>query len=120
MGVQPHLEDVAPDLGIASRLNDKPVFRGGFGISFAPFPDNQYGWNNFPITQKNSFNPNNSYGPAVLPNGQIAQLSAGFPAPTLDVIPTNRIIPNAAHAAYNVIHKQLREPYVESWHLALH
>ena len=81
----PNWKDFAPRFGIAYRFNDKTVFRGGFGISYAPFPDNQYGWNNFPITQNNSYNPNNSYGPAVYANGQVAQLSVGFPAPTLAV-----------------------------------
>jgi hypothetical protein len=119
MGMTTHYKDFAPRFGIAYRFDDKTVFRGGFGISYSPFPDNQYGWNNFPITQNNSFNPNNSYGPAVLPNGQIAQLSAGFPAPTLAVLLSNGIIPNAADAVYNVINKQFREPYVESWNLAL-
>jgi hypothetical protein len=35
------------------------------------------------------------------------------------VIPSNGIIPNAADAVYNVINKQFREPYVESWNLTL-
>jgi len=119
MGMETHYKDFAPRFGIAYRYNEKTVLRGGFGISYAPFPDNQYGWNNFPITQNNSFNPNNAYSPAVLPNGQVAQLSLGFPAPTLAVIPSNGIIPNAADSVYNVINKKFREPYVESWNIAL-
>ncbi|HKA00289.1 MAG TPA: hypothetical protein VKE70_27450, partial [Candidatus Solibacter sp.] len=119
MGLTTHYKDFAPRFGIAYRLNEKTVFRGGFGISYASFPDNQYGWNNFPITQNNSFNPNNSYGPAVYANGQTVQLSVGFPAPALAVIPANGIISNAADSVFNVINKQFREPYVESWNLAI-
>ncbi len=119
LGLDRHYKDFAPRFGIAYRLNDKTVFRGGFGISFSSFPDNQYAWNNFPITQNNSFNPNNSFGPAILPDGRVAQLSAGFPAPLLASIPSSGIITNAPDSVYNVINKHFREPYVESWNMSV-
>ncbi len=119
MGMQTNYKDFAPRLGIAYRLADKTVFRGGFGLSYSPFPDNQYGWNNFPITQNNSYNPNFTYGPTVLTNGSVATLARGFPAPILAAIPSNGIIANAADQVYNVMNQRFREPYVESWNLSV-
>lgn len=120
MGLRTNYKDFAPRLGMAYRLNEKTVFRGGFGLSYSPFPDNQYGWNNFPVTQNNSYNPAAPpFGPAVLPNGQIAKLALGFPAPITAAIPSSGIITNAPDSVYNVINLRFREPYVASWNLAL-
>ena len=66
MGLKTNYKDFAPRFGLAYRVNDKTVVRAGYGFSFAPFPDNQYGWNNFPITQNNSYNSTFTYGPAIL------------------------------------------------------
>lgn len=119
LGLDRHYKDFAPRVGIAYRFNDKTVFRGGFGISFAPFPDNTYAFN-FPIKQNNAFNPNNSFGPALLQDGSVAQLQRGFPAPTTATIPSNGIIANAdVNQTYEVINKHFREPYVESWNMAI-
>ncbi len=119
LGLDVHYRDFAPRFGIAYRLSEKTVFRGGFGISYSPYPDNSYAHNNFPISQNNSYNPNVTYGPAILPNGLVAQLPRGFPAPTPAVIPDDGIIRNAADAVYNVINKHFREPYVESWNVSV-
>jgi hypothetical protein len=121
MGLQTNYKDFAPRVGIAYRLNDKTVFRAGFGISYTPFPDNQYGWNNFPVTQNNAYIPNFTYGPAVLSVGgtTAATLARGFPAPIPAVIPSDGIIRNAPNQTFNVINLKFREPYVESWNVAV-
>ncbi|MGH9722099.1 MAG: carboxypeptidase regulatory-like domain-containing protein, partial [Bryobacteraceae bacterium] len=119
MGMQTNYKDFGPRAGIAYRLNDRTVLRAGYGISFTPFPDNQYGWNNFPVTQNNNYNPLFTYAVAVLPNNQPATLARGFPAPTPAVIPESGIITNAPDQVYNVMNKQFREPYVQSWNFAV-
>ncbi len=119
LGLDKHHKDFAPRVGIAYRITEKTVFRGGFGISYAPFPDNTYAYN-FPIKQNNAYEPNCSFCPAVLPNNQIATFQAGFPAATPAIIPSNGIIPNADLAqTYFTVNPHFREPYVESWNISL-
>lgn len=119
LGMDTHYKDFAPRVGIAYRLNEKTVVRSGFGLSYTSFPDNTYAYN-FPVKQNNAFNPNCSFCPAVLPNGQVAKLDIGFPPPTLVNIPSNGILTNAdINQAYEVVNKHFREPYVESWNLAI-
>jgi hypothetical protein len=119
LGLTVHYKDFAPRVGIAYRVDEKTVLRGGFGISYTPFPDNTYAFN-FPVKQNNAFSTANSYSPSLLPNGQVATLASGFPAPTPAVIPANGIIANAdVNQVYEVINKHFREPYVESWNAAL-
>jgi hypothetical protein len=118
MGMRTNYKDFAPRFGVAYRINEKTVFRGGFGISYTPFPDNQYGWNNFPITQNNAYIPNFTYGPTVLTGTTTATLARGFPAPVPANIPSDGIIRNAPNQSFNVINLNFREPYVESWNIA--
>ena len=119
LGLDTHYKDFAPRLGIAYRLDEKTVIRTGFGISYAPFPDNTYAYN-FPIKQNNAFEPNCSICPAVLPNGQIATFQAGFPPATPAVIPSNGIITNPDPSqVYFEVNPHFREPYVESWNFAI-
>ncbi|MDQ6677956.1 MAG: TonB-dependent receptor, partial [Acidobacteriota bacterium] len=121
LGLDKHYKDFAPRIGIAYRLTEKTVFRGGFGISYSPFPDNTYAYN-FPVKQNNAFKPDNSYGPAVDANGKALTFQAGFPAPTPAIVPANGIIPANTplliSQVYEVINKHFREPYVESWNVA--
>ena len=113
------IKDFAPRLGIAYRLNEKTVLRSGFGISYSPFPDNTYAYN-FPVKQNNAYSGNCSFCPAVLPNGQVAKLETGFPAPSIVNIPSNGILPNAdINQVYEVVNKHFREPYIESWNAAI-
>ncbi len=119
LGMKVNKKDFSPRIGLSYRFNDKTVFRGGFGISYTPFPDNTYAYN-FPIKQNNSYNKVNSYGPALLPDGGVATLARGFPAPTPAIIPSNGIIANAdVNQVYEAINLSFREPYVESWNLSL-
>jgi hypothetical protein len=119
-GIQTNYADFGPRFGAAYRLTEKTVIRTGFGISYAPFPDNNYAYN-FPVKQNNSFNPAVSgFGPALLPSGQIATFQAGFPPPTPAVVPSNGIIANAnPNQQYFIVNPHFREPYVESWNFAI-
>src|SRR5216684_8335741 len=120
LGIATHYKYFAPRIGLAYRLKESTVFRAGFGISYAPFPDNNYAYN-FPVRANNAFNPAvASFGPAVLPNGQTATFENGFPAPILPVVPSNGIITNPAVAVnYFVVNQNFKNPYVESWNLAV-
>jgi hypothetical protein len=110
----------APRFGAAYRLTDSTVIRAGFGISYMPFPDNNYAYN-FPVKQNNEFDPIvTGFGPAVLPNGQVATFQNGFPAPTPAVVPANGIITNpAASQQYFVVNLNFKQPYVEAWNFAI-
>jgi len=120
LGITTHYKYFAPRLGLAYRLKDSTVVRAGFGISYTPFPDNSYAYN-FPVRANNSFNPAvASFGPAVLPSGQIATFETGFPALIQPAIPANGIITNpTVGSAYFVVNQNFKNPYVESWNLAV-
>jgi len=120
LGITTHYKYFAPRLGLAYRLKESTVIRAGFGISYTPFPDNSYAYN-FPVRANNSFNPAvASYGPAVLPSGQIATFETGFPALIQPAIPANGIITNpTVGSAYFVVNQNFKNPYVESWNLAI-
>ncbi len=117
MGMQPWRKNFAPRMGVAYRMTDKDVFRVGFGLSYIPFADNTYAYN-FPIKQNNTFNALNSFVPALLPDGRIASLANGFPAPIPATIPTSGIISNPQNQVYDVINLKFREGYVPSWNIA--
>jgi hypothetical protein len=120
LGIATHYKYFAPRLGLAYRLKESTVFRGGFGISYTPFPDNSYAYN-FPVRANNAFNPAvASFGPAVLPSGQTATFENGFPALILPTVPSNGIITNPAVASnYFVVNPNFKNPYVESWNAAI-
>ena len=117
LGLQANYKNFGPRLGVAYRLTEKDVFRAGFGVSFLPFADNTYAYN-FPVKQNNTFNGLNSFSPAVLPDGRIASMSNGFPAPVAAVIPDSGIITNPQNQVFDVIDTGFREGYVQSWNLA--
>ncbi|HXJ03598.1 MAG TPA: carboxypeptidase regulatory-like domain-containing protein [Candidatus Acidoferrum sp.] len=120
LGITTHYKYFAPRLGLAYRLKETTVFRAGFGISYLPFPDNSYAYN-FPVRANNEFDPTvTTYGPAVLPSGQPATFENGFPSLILPVVPSNGIITNPTVAsAYFVVNQNFKNPYVESWNLAI-
>jgi len=122
LGMKTQYKYFAPRTGFAYRATDNTVLRGGFGISFTAYPDNLYAYN-YPIRANNSYQPLNSYGPALLSNGQPATFQAGFPAPVPVTIPDNGIIPATTPTlisqAYSVIPLDYRNPYVEAWNVAV-
>src|SRR5262249_20740037 len=120
LGIVTRYKYFAPRLGLAYRLKDSTVIRAGFGISYAPFPDNSYAYN-FPVRANNAFNPAvASFGPAVLPSGQVATFQNGFPALIEPVVPDDGIITNPTKATnYFVVNPNYKNTYVESWNLAV-
>jgi outer membrane receptor protein involved in Fe transport len=119
LGMRTSYKNFAPRVGLAYRLTGSTVVRGAFGVSFTPFPDNTYAYN-FPVNQNNTFNPVvGGFGPALLPNGEVATLQAGFPPPTPAVIPANGIITKALDQVYQVVNVGFKQPYVESWNVAI-
>ncbi len=120
LGMKTRYRDFAPRFGAAYRLSEKTVIRAGFGISYTPFPDNNYAYN-YPIRANNQFDAAiSTYGPAVLPSGQVATFQTGFPDPINPAIPSTGIILNPPVAqAYSVINTNFKNPYVESWNFAI-
>jgi len=121
----------APRFGLAYRFTEKFVLRGGFGISYEPFPNNQYAWN-YPVRQANGTNQLTAGALPTWPSGQIASMGLGFPAPAPAAVPSNGVVsgvcqvppvPGVAciglNSQYNVIDKNFTQPYVESWNLAV-
>jgi hypothetical protein len=111
MGVKNQKKSFGPRLGLAYRIDDKTVMRGGYGISHLPrgrlVP--QF---NYPIQQANSFNPVNSYSVA-------GSMVSGFPPPNLLPIPSDGIIRNPPGDSYSTVPKDLPHSYVQSWNMAI-
>jgi hypothetical protein len=120
IGMVTRYDYFAPRLGLAYRINDKTVVRGGYGISYESWPDNLNTYaTNFPLKQNNAFQSLSSYTQALEPDGTRASMAAGFPAPLLAVIPANGIITNAPAQAYYAINTKWKAPYVQSWNAAV-
>jgi hypothetical protein len=119
MGMESYKRFFAPRLGFAYRMGDGTVIRGGFGMSYTPFPDNTYAYN-YPVKQNNQYSTGaSSYQPGVTANGFFS-MATGFPAPQLAVIPSNGIITNPSLTQSDfVIPKDWKNPYVESWNLSV-
>jgi hypothetical protein len=117
LGRETYYKYFAPRFGLAYRLGKATVLRGGFGISYEPFTNNQYAFN-FPIRQNQDSNQANSFVRPQL-GGQIATMATGFPAPTpIPVSPGGTVTPHFSES-YNVVDKHFQQPYVESWNVAV-
>ncbi len=69
LGMVTRYKYFAPRAGIAYRLRESTVLRAGFGISYMPFPDNNYAYN-YPVRQNVAYNPQvATYGPALIAPG---------------------------------------------------
>jgi hypothetical protein len=112
LGRETYYHYFAPRFGVAYRLTEKTVVRAGFGVSYEPFPNNNYAFN-FPVRQANGFPQLNSFAPAT------TNMAAGFPPPVTAVIPPNGIVTPALGDPYFVIDQKFQQPYVESWNLAV-
>jgi hypothetical protein len=125
LGMQTRYGYFAPRTGFAYRVTDDTVVRGGFGISYTPYPDNNYAYN-YPVRANNSYGlvGTSNFTPAVLADGvTVASFQAGFPAPVPIPIPSNGIIPaitpTLISQVYNVIPLKYKNPYAESWNVAV-
>ena len=113
MGRETNYRHFAPRLGVAYRLSEKTVIRGGYGISIDPsFPDDKYAFN-FPVKQNNAFNAPNSFSAA-------GSMATGFAPPLVAATPANGIITNAPlNQVYIVIPLNTTEGYIQSWNVAV-
>ena len=124
LGRKTFYTNFAPRVGFAYRMDAKTVLRGGFGMSWIPFPDNKYAWDNFPVKQSNSYNSSTTFGLAQTTTGQYLNMSTGFPAPAAAEIPSNGIIlantPQLlSQGISSLIPLDYREGYIESWNFAV-
>jgi hypothetical protein len=112
MGRKTNYNNFAPRFGLAYRVSEKTVFRGGYGISIDPsFPDDKYAFN-FPVKQNNAFNAVNTFSAA-------GSMAGGFAAPLVAAIPPDGVIANAPlNQEYLYIPLDLKESYLQSWNLA--
>src|SRR6266403_316988 len=95
VGRTTNYHDFAPRIGVAYRLTEKTVVRGGFALSYFPFPDNDYAFN-FPVLQNNAFPDNGSgFGQSQVSGGPFISMAGGFPAPVVVNTPPTGIIPVA-------------------------
>ncbi len=126
LGRETKYTNFAPRFGLAYRLTEQTVLRGGFGISYEDFPDNDYAYN-FPVRLNNQFNNRgNDFGPALLSDGTPATFAKGFPPPLIATLPANGVIaipPDPRNLLndqfYWVINPNFKNPYVESWNVAV-
>ncbi len=128
LGRQTHYKDFAPRIGLAYRLTEATVIRAGFGISYFPYPDNDYAFD-FPVLQNNAFPSLNgsSFTQSVDAANNPISMASGFPAPLIANIPANGLIPVVGKVGttslltqnYTVVNLNFREPYTESWNLSV-
>ena len=128
LGRKTHYKDFAPRIGLAYRLTDATVIRAGFGLSYFPYPDNDYAFD-FPVLQNNAFPSLNgsSFTQSVDAATNPISMASGFPAPLVANIPANGIIPVVGKVGttsllsqnYTVVNLNFREPYTESWNLSV-
>ncbi len=109
LGIGSHLTSFGPRIGAAYRLNDKTVFRAGYGISYIPRNTNVY---NFPVSQATQL-------PAINSFLAVGSMATGFPPPSPAVLPSTGVIVNPPAQAYTYIPKDLPQGYVESWNITL-
>ena len=50
-------------------------------MSWIPFPDNKYAWDNFPVKQTNATRPPTASASRSDPAGGFLSMATGFPAP---------------------------------------
>jgi TonB-dependent receptor-like protein len=107
LGINSYATSFGPRLGVAYRLDEKTVFRGGYGISYLPRDTNVY---NFPVSQATQFTAANSYVAA-------GALATGVPPISPVQLPSSGIIVNPPNQSFTYIPKDLPQGYVESWNI---
>ena len=112
LGVKSNYRNFNPRTGISWRLNERSVFRAGYGSSTIPWPDNSYAFN-FPTKQNNQISAPNSFAIA-------GSMAAGLPAPNFAVIPDTGIVPgdNFRAQGFFSVPKDLKEGILHSWNVA--
>jgi hypothetical protein len=110
LGINSIKTSFGPRIGVAYRMNEKTVFRAGYGISYVPRDTNVY---NFPVAQATQFTAPNSFSAA-------GSMAVGVPPISPVVLPSTGIIVNPPlNQAYTYIPNNLPQGYVESWNVTL-
>lgn len=102
----------APRLGLAYRINDRTVFRGGYGISIDPYPLSRAMRDPFPVTVAQTIGSVSSYIPA-------GTLQSGIPAiAPIDL--ASGVVPLPLDAYTKTLAAgKYRRGYVESFNVTL-
>lgn len=122
LGLKTRYTYFAPRTGFAYRFGESTVLRGGFGMSYMPFEDNNYAYN-YPIRANNAYTTLNAYSVTVLADGVTpATFQNGFPAPVAVNVPSTGIINVTSNTTLNsssfyYVPKNYYNPYVESWNV---
>jgi hypothetical protein len=117
LGRKTHYKYFAPRLGLAYRMNEQTVFRSAFGISYAPFTNNQYAFN-YPLRSNQDSTQVNSVALPTLQGGLVT-MGTGIPAaPAIAVLPGGLVTPRPGES-YNVVDNNFQQPYVESWNMSI-
>jgi hypothetical protein len=111
LGRKAYKTSFAPRFGAAYRHNDKTVMRMGYGLSWAPLVDNGYAFN-FPVRENNAFNANSAFEAA-------GSMAGGFPPFRPFVVPSNGIITSPPESTFNIIQRDVRESYIQSWNITV-
>ncbi|MBI4874175.1 MAG: TonB-dependent receptor [Acidobacteria bacterium] len=112
MGLQNDFRNFAPRVGVAYRMNQLTVIRGGYGVTVDPsYPDDKWAFN-YPVKQNNAYNAENTYS-------YVLSMAAGFPAPLPVALPSSGIIPNAPAQNYLYIPKNMRQGYLQAWNVTV-
>ena len=109
LGIENHPLSFAPRFGVAYRLNDKTVIRGGYGLSYLPRDTNNW---QYPARQNQQLTAPNTFSAA-------GSMAAGFPAPVPVVIPTNGILVNPPNQTFTALPLNFPMSYVQSWNFAI-
>jgi hypothetical protein len=111
-GVAADWTGFSPRVGVSWRINDKTVFRSGFGGSLITTGLEVKGYYNYPVRQ---------YFLTTAPNTYVAagSLAAGFPPPTAVVLPQDGIIRNPPDASFHFVPRDFKEGRLRSWNIAL-
>lgn len=112
LGLQTDFRNFAPRFGLAYRVGQGTVVRGGYGITIDPtYPDDKWAFA-FPVKQNNAFFAENSFLAA-------GTMAGGFPAPMYATIPANGIISPAPAGNYMHLRKDLRQGYLQAWNVTV-
>jgi hypothetical protein len=119
LGMQTDYRNFAPRLGAAYRVSEKTVVRGGIGVSYVPFLDNNYAYN-YPIKTSTNYVVGTTYGAALNPAGGVINLATGIPAtPTVAFGSDGTLTESAANGTIGLgnlyIPLNFKNAYVTSW-----
>ena len=123
LGMATDYKNIAPRIGIAYRVNEKLVIRGGYGISYVPFVDNTYAYN-YPIKTSTYYTASATYGQALNPAGGLVNFNTGIPATPTVAFPSNGTLTETAAngllgLANLYIPLDFKNPYVSSWNAVM-